>query len=1133
MRNCSGAVLRLQPALFLAFCAAALLPAQTDVTATITGNVTDNSSAAVPGAKIEVFNLDKQTTLLNLTSDNSGNFVAPLLPVGKYRLTVEAPGFKKAVQENIVLNVKDNFTAKFVLQVGNVSETVSVQETATQVQLQSSEQSTTINGTQIRELALVTRNYAQLVALMPGVTSASVDQLYVGNSLPSGQTATIPFSINGTRNSGSGWTIDGADNVDRGSNLSLINTPSIDSIAEFKVQRGTYSAESGRAGGGQISVITKSGTNEFHGDIFEFVRNSAFSANNFYSNANRLNLGPDGKSQVAPLHYNNFGGTLGGPIWIPKIYNGKNKTFFFFSEEFRRVITYASGTATLPTSAEINGTFTRPVCGSYTGDACNQTTLQITRINPVAQAYIRDIYSKLPLSPTSNTLVSLFRNTYNFEQELYKLDHVFGDKLRVSVRYLRDSIPTTEPQGLFTTSPIPGVPTTSTNSPGHNWAGNATWTISPTLVNQIGFNYTFGAIVSDPTGLLNSSASPDINPNLPFPVTLGRVPSLTFNAGNSGTSLTGFGPYRDYNRNYNGYDNLTKILGPHSIRTGFTYNYYQKTENAAGNNVGSFDFTSPSIPAGATAFQQAFANFLIGHVATFSQASLDITPDIRQRQWEIYLQDDWKVRPNLTLNLGLRYSMFRQPFDARGFLTTFDSQTFNQGAAAALTPTGTLAPGTPRPYLNGISIGGRNSPFGSKVATQDMLNFAPRFGFAWDPFSSGKTSIRGGYGIFYDASLVGTLEQNIFANPPFVNSVSIPNTTLDNPAGGTAAVNANPVALRGTPSISPTPYTQQWSFGVQRQITASTVLNVSYVGTKGTHLLGIVDLNTVQPGLAYSSGVIAIAPNGILGSASTPLLNQLRPFRGYSSINIIEPWFNSNYNSLQIDGRKTFSGDNLVAFSYTWSKSLTDNQSDRSTAPQNVYNFNKGEYGLSQLDRRHVFSLNFVYTLPFFRDQKGIAGKALGGWEVSGIASYYTGLPLTVTTSGTDPGGLGIAIAASAASLRPDLVCDPNTGSNNRLAWFNTACFPAVPTGVRRPGNEGRGVLHGPGYEGWSLSGSKNFLFGAEGRFRFQLRGEASNVLNHANPNTVGVSATTTNTFGTITGYRDPRIVQLAGKFYF
>jgi hypothetical protein len=372
MRNCSEAALRLQRALFLAFSAAALLPSQTDVTATITGNVADSSSAAVQGAKIEVFNLDKQATLLNLTSDSGGNFLAPLL---------------------------------------------------------------------------------------------------------------------------------------------------------------------------------------------------------------RLNLGPDGKSQVAPLHYNNFGGTLGGPIWIPKIYNGKNKTFFFFSEEFRRVITYASGTATLPTSAEINGTFTRPVYGSYTGDACNQTTTQITRINPVAQAYIRDIYSKLPLSPTSNTVVSLFRNTYNFEQELYKLDQILGDKPRVSVRYLRDSIPTTEPQGLFTTSPIPGVPTTSTNSPGHNWAGNATWTISPTLVNQIGFNNTFGAIVSDTTGLLNSSASPDINPNLPFPVTLGRVPSLTFNAGNSGTSLTGFGPYRDYNRNYNGYDNLTKILGPHSIRTGFTYNYYQNTEN--------------------------------------------------------------------------------------------------------------------------------------------------------------------------------------------------------------------------------------------------------------------------------------------------------------------------------------------------------------------------------------------------------------------------------------------------------------------------------------------------------------------------------------------------------------------------
>ncbi|HMF78118.1 MAG TPA: TonB-dependent receptor, partial [Bryobacteraceae bacterium] len=504
-------------------------------------------------------------------------------------------------------------------------------------------------------------------------------------------------------------------------------------------------------------------------------------------------------------------------------------------------------------------------------------------------------------------------------------------------------------------------------------------------------------------------------------------------------------------------------------------------------------------------------------------------PDLRAQQFEIYLQDDWKVRPNLTLNLGLRYSMFRQPVDARNQLTTFDPASFLSSQAAVITSSGTLAANTPSPYLNGIIIGGQNSPYGSKISTQDQLNFAPRFGFAWDPFSTGKTAIRGGYGIFYDSTLVGTFEQNIFANPPFVNSVTIPNVPLDNPTAGSATVSNSPKVLRGTATVFPTPYTQQWSFEIQRQIAPSTLLSVAYVGTKGTHLLGIVDLNTVVPGLAYSSGLVS--QSTVFTSANEPLLNQIRPFKGYNAVNMVEPWFNSNYNSLQVNGQKNFKDDSLIGFAYTWSKNLTDNQTDRSTAPQNVYNFNKGEYGLAQYDRRHVFSLNFVYTLPFFRQQSGLTGKLLGGWQVSGIASYYTGLPLTVTTTGTDPAGLGI-IGSSAAGLRPDLTCDPNTGSNNRLMWFNTACFTNGPAGQHRPGNAGRGIVKGPGYEGWNVSASKNLLF-HEGRFRLQIRGEATNLLNHANPNVLGVTATTATTFGMITSYRDPRIIQLAGKFYF
>ena len=1110
----------------LAFATVSLCSAQ-QISGTISGTVVDPSGGAVPNARVVVFSIERQRDERTVNTDGDGNYSATNLPIGTYRLTTSGTGFKTDVRDDIVLNVSDKLTVNIALQVGQATETVNVTESASQLQLQSSEQSNTITGTQIRELGLVTRNYQQLVALMPGVTSASVDQLYVGVSLPSGGTATIPFSINGTRNSSSSWTVDGADNVDRGSNQTLLTTPSIDAIAQFKVQRSGYSAEFGRAGGGQISVVTKSGTSAFHGDLYEFNRTDALAANNFLNNATRQNVQADGKAKVPPLHYNNFGWTLGGPLYIPKVYNTqKDKTFFFVSQEFRRVITYAAGIAVTPTPAELTGAFPHPVCTAYSGNTCTSSTSQIPSIDPVARGYIQDIFSKLPAPQSGNTLTTTFRNVYNFEQELYKIDHTFGPKLAFSIRFLRDQIPTIEPQGLFTGGvALPGVAVTNTNSPGRSWNVRGTSTLSPTLVNEGGYSYSYGAIISIPTGLINPQLSPNIRTNLPFPVTLQQVPSLTFTGG---TTVTGEGPYLDYNRNYNFFDNLTKVAGPHTLRFGFTYNHYQKTENAGSGNQGTFNFSTSAaqLPAGgATLFEQAFANFLVGNVAAFSQPSLDITPDVRTNQWEVYVQDDWRIRPNFTLNLGVRYSMFRQPTDYNGQLTTFDPADYRVERAPQLTAAGLLVPGTGDP-LNGILINGSKSPYRQKVAQENTLNFAPRFGFAWDPFSTGKTSVRGGYGIFWDSALFGIYEQNIFANPPFVNSVTIPNTTLGNPAGGTASISNTPKILRGVAPDFKTPYYQQWSFDVQRQITNTTTLDVAYVGTKGTHLTGIVDINQVAPGLAFSSGVIPAGTT--VTSANTPLLNPLRPYRGYSSINQIESWFNSNYHSLQVAAQKTFSGGSQVSVSYTWSKNLTDAQTDRSSAPQNSYNIRGGEYGPSQFDRRHVFTANYVYEVPFFRTQKGLIGKILGGWQVAGIVYAYTGLPLTITTAGIDTGALGLL--PGAASARPDLVCDPNANApGTRSQWFNTSCFVTPPVG--RPGNAGRGVLRGPGFQRWDVTGSKNIVF-AE-RFRFQLRAEASNVFNQTNPNGLGTALTTATTFGTVTSYRDPRIIQLGGKFYF
>ncbi len=1102
-----------------------------DTNGSIVGTVVDQSGAGVPGATVTITASDRNAVLLTTTTNTEGNYAAPQLPIGKYTVSVEAKGFKKSTQRGIQLQVNDKLTVSIRLDVGDTSQEITVEAAPTAVELQSNVQATTVNGSQIRELALVTRSYAQLVALMPGVSQSNVDQLYVGTTLPSGATAVIPFAINGARNSGSNWTVDGADNVDRGSNLTLLTTPSIDAIAEFKVSRSGYSADTGRAGGGQISVITKSGNNQFHGNVYEFVRNNAFAANNFLNNANRVNLGPDGTANIPPLRYNNFGYTVGGPVIIPKLYNGKNRTFFFFSQEFRRVITFATAIATLPTTGMINGTFARPICSSYTGNNCNNVTQQITNIDPIAKQYIQDIYSKLPLSATAIAQTNLFRNVYNFRQESVKFDHLFNEKNRVSVRFLSDTIPTVEPQGLFTGLPVPGVSITNTNAPGRSWVVRYSATIRPTLLNEAGFNYSYGAILSDPAGLAARTNSPNIKPNLPFPVTLNQVPGLSFTGG---TGIGSFGQYRNFNRNYNFFDNITKIWGSHVVKAGVTFNKYQKNENNGSGNQASFAFVSSAaqIPeGGATTFEQAWANFLTGNVATFTQSSLDLTPDIRVKQTEMFVQDDWRVRSNFTLNVGLRYSLFRQPTDANGQLTTFDPALYKASAAPGFTATGLLAPGVDaQKYSNGISINNQNSPFGANIANQDSNNFAPRFGFAWDPFKKGKTAIRGGYGISYDSTLVGIYEQNIFTNPPFVNVATIQQTSLQNPGGGTATIANSPKVLRGTATDGRSPYNQQWSLDVQHQITKTTVLSVGYVGTKGTHLLGITDINTVRPNQAFTSGLFPTT--AVVTSANAPLLNTIRPYLGYGAINVVQPWFNSNYHALQINGQKRFFGDAQVSFSYTWAKNLTDNGSDRSNAPQNFYN-RALDYAAAPFDRRHVFTFNGVYEIPFMKAQKGITGKALGGWQLSAIQYLNSGLPLTVTTAGTDSAGLGI-LGASAAGFRPDNICDPTQGfTQSRFQYFNTACFANIPNSEHRLGTSGRSVVRGPGLIRTDLSISKNVRFGAEQRFRFQLRGEATNVFNHTNPSGLGAGLATPATFGTVLSYRDARIIQIGAKFYF
>jgi hypothetical protein len=659
------------------------------------------------------------------------------------------------------------------------------------------------------------------------------------------------------------------------------------------------------------------------------------------------------------------------------------------------------------------------------------------------------------------------------------------------------------------------------------------------MYNEAGGTYSRAGIVSEPVGLAASANSPNIQVPLPFASTLARVPTLVFTGGAS--SITSYGPYDNLSSNYSLFDNLSWSRGSHNLKFGGLWNQYRKRENAAGPNAGSFTFAGTPAPAGTPTFAQSWANFLLGNVASFTQTSVDLTPDLKMNGLEFYLQDDWRIRPRLTLNLGIRYSNFFQPYEANDVLSNFDPASWNPSQAPEINPaTGLIVPNTGNP-LNGLIFaegrvpqGGLKSPYGRKVGSEDNNNFAPRVGLAWDVFGTGQTALRAGYGMFYDTQLIGIYQQNITTNPPVLNT-NIVNTRFENPSSGTVQVSASPLSLRGTPVDYKTPYSQQWSLDIQQQLAPDFLVTVGYVGSKGTNLLGIIDINQAPAGAAAAAGIVP-APTatnaGYITATQVARVNALRPYRGFAAINVIRPWFNSNYNSLQVSAQKRFQGGSLINLAYTWSKALTDNGSDRSNAPQNTYAWDQ-EYGLSPLDRRHVLTIAYVYELPFLRAQEGAIGRILGGWQVSGVTYWQTGTPLTITsTRGFDYAGQGIAGTPSAASPRPDVVGDPNTGfTRDRFQFFNIAAFADAPPGGLRPGNAGRSNIQGPGMTRFDISLFKNIRI-AE-RVRTQLRLEAFNALNHTNFNTIGTSFGTTATFGRVTGVRDPRNIQLGLKLNF
>jgi hypothetical protein len=1078
---------RLGLMMLLAAAMCAVASAQ-ETTGTITGSTTDQTGGVLPGVSVTIKNTDTGT-IRTIVTNEAGLYTASLLPIGTYEATFELQGFQNVTLRNITLHVNDRLQLNTKMTVGGVAESVEVTAGRALVQPIAALQST-MTSTQVKELPLNNRNFVQLATLAPGVSSDLTDEVGVG------LTSTVSISINGARRNAVNWLVDGVSDVDVGSNITLLSTPSLESIEEFKIITNGYQAEWPRSGGGIVNVVTKSGSSRYAGSIYEFARSDTLNANSFFRN---LNPDPAINSTPSPLTYNNFGGTIGGPA-VP------GKLFFFFSEELRRI-------TRAPTALNAN-----TYDPAWLTDATNANYVPPALRDPNAVRL-------LTLYPTPNVtgrlqFLSTQPSIQNTRQEVARVDFDVNANYRLTGRYSHDNSFTEEPGGLFLGLAVPNVATTDTNVPGQVAAAVLRSTHGGSKLNEAQFQFSSNTI-SDQNMSSDRNLRSALGLNIPdiFPGNdLGVMPLVAI------TGLSTIGANQLFNieyRNYTVTDNFTWQRGTHGIKFGGLMTIEQKNENAANVTQGSFAFGQGGGRTSFYNFLSGNADGLCGNACTYTEAQTDVTVHLRFNRYEMYAQDTWKPRGNVTVDYGVRYSLYPPVTDTNNTLTNFLPSTYNranapQCANAACT---LITVGTGNP-TNGIIVAGQSSPYGNAVYAFDKTNIQPRIGVTFDPASTGRTIVRGSYGIYYDQALVGIFEQNSFTNPPFVSTTNILNARLSNPGSGTTNSTSGVLNLIGNGDDFQTPRTQQWNAGVQRQLYARGALDVSYVGAHADHLIRPIDINYPQPADVLRLGSVNLA----------------RPYLGYGTITLRETTARSNYWGVLSSFRHDGGAAGTLTLNYTLSRNRTDASNDRDAIdiPQNPLDL-EAEYADARTDRRHIFTANYVYNIPFMKDSPSAVARAvLAGWQVAGITTINSGQPIpriSESTNGFLRGG------------RPNRVGDPRAGDQpGNLFWFNPDAYTPAADGTF--GNSGRAEFRQPGRNQSDLSISKNWTFNRTQRVQF--RADAINAFNHtqwlADPqangldNTCTISLTTCNTpsdtFGQILNTRAPREIQIGVKFY-